>query len=48
VLLTYTWTLRKPHDDRYLAAMTDPRWAHLRWIRLRNPKERPDFLATLG
>jgi hypothetical protein len=25
-----------------------PRWAHLRGIRLRNPKERPDFIAALG
>ena len=46
-LLTYTWKTRKRHAERYLEAMAEPKWAHLRWVRLRSPREVEQFVATL-
>jgi adenylate kinase family enzyme len=42
-------SLAVPHvelDARYGAAMTDPRWAHLAFVRLRSAREAAAFLAA--
>jgi len=47
-LLTYTWTSQGRHSERYLIAMAEPQWAHLRWIRLRSPREVERFVEALA
>ncbi len=45
-----TWIVRNFHRRRRqtYAAMADPRWAHIRFIRLSSPAEIDLFLDTLG
>lgn len=44
------WTIKtwRPNRQRYLADMLDPQYAHIRFIRLRNPREARLFLAQIG
>lgn len=44
------WTLQTHASKRrdLTAAMEDPRWSHIRFIRLRTPNEAEQFLQALG
>lgn len=44
-IILWSWTRHRHYRDRYRAAMRDPRWAHLRFVRLRSRREVADFLA---
>lgn len=46
-LIAFGWQGRKSFRERQLAAMTDPRWAHVRFVRLRSRREVNRFLALL-
>lgn len=46
-LIAFTWTTRKQRHERYLAAMSDPQWAHVRFLRLRSPREIELFSKNL-
>jgi adenylate kinase family enzyme len=44
-ILRWAWTRHPVYVERYSAAMEDPVYSHLRFIRLRSPGEVEDFLA---
>jgi hypothetical protein len=46
-LIAFGWRGRKSFRARQLAAMADPRWAHVRFIRLRSRAEVNRLLAVL-
>ena len=46
-LLTFTWKNHRGKRERYEAAMTDPQWAHIRWVRLRSQRELDAWLRTV-
>jgi len=35
-IVAWSWTQHRAYRDRYSAAMSDPAWAHLMFIRLRS------------
>jgi adenylate kinase family enzyme len=47
-LITYTWQQRKVVDERYSGAMSDPRWAHVRFVRLRSAAEVEAFVLSIA
>ena len=44
-IIMWAWTQHAKYRARYEAAMADPAWAHLRFIRLRSPADVRTFLA---
>ena len=46
-ILTYTLTTHRSRRRTFDAAMRDPRWAHIAFIRLRSPEEVAGWLARL-
>lgn len=46
-IVLWTWTRHGHYRARYEAAMADPRWAHLVFVRLHAPSEAEAWLATL-
>ena len=46
-LIAFAWQHRKSFRERQLAAMADPRWAHVRFVRLRSRAEVNRLLAML-
>jgi adenylate kinase family enzyme len=46
-LITYSIATKRRKDRHLLEAMTDPRWAHIRFIRLCSPAEISAFVASL-
>src|SRR5438093_983328 len=47
-IIMWAWTQHAKYRLRYEAAMADPAWAHLRFVRLRSPAEIRAFLAGLA
>jgi adenylate kinase family enzyme len=47
-IIVWAWTQHQAYRDRYSAAMTDPCWAHLTFIRLRSASDAEDFLSSVG
>lgn len=46
-LIGYAFASRKEVRERYLTALADPRWAHIRFIRLRSSGEIKSFVQQL-
>jgi adenylate kinase family enzyme len=46
-IVRWAWTQHDKYTQQYAAAMADPRWSGLRFIRLRSPREIDRWLATL-
>jgi adenylate kinase family enzyme len=46
-LIAYTLGDSRKKHERYLAAMADPKWAHLRFVRLRSAREVQKLIASL-
>ncbi|HKS90966.1 MAG TPA: hypothetical protein VJQ83_03485, partial [Tepidiformaceae bacterium] len=46
-LITFNVTTHRSRRARYAAAMADPRWAHIEFIRLRNPQELQALLGRI-
>ena len=46
-LVGFTLATRPRQRRMLLAAMADPRWAHIRWVRLTSPREVDAFVASL-
>jgi adenylate kinase family enzyme len=44
-IIGWAWTQHAKYRDRYEAAMADPAWAHLRFVRLRSAADMRRFLA---
>jgi adenylate kinase family enzyme len=44
-IIMWAWTQHRRYRRRYEAAMADPAWAHLRFVRLRSPAEIRRFLG---
>lgn len=44
-ILRWAWTRFRPYRERYEAALGDPTWDHLRFVRLRTPDEVARFMA---
>jgi adenylate kinase family enzyme len=47
-IIAWSWTQHQAYRDRYSAAMTDPAWAHLTFIRLRSASDTEKLLSSLG
>jgi len=45
-LVTFTWKNHRSRRRRYEAAMADPRWPHIKWVRLRRQRELDAWLRT--
>jgi len=46
-VIRWSWTTYAPVVERYEAAMTDDRYAHLRFVRLRSHDEADDWLSSV-
>jgi adenylate kinase family enzyme len=46
-ILAWTWTRHAIYRERYAAAVHDPAWAHLQFIRFGRPQDLDAFLAAL-
>lgn len=44
-IIVWSWTRHRRYRHRYGRAVRDPRWAHLRFVRLRSRREVGDFLS---
>jgi len=44
-IVAWAWTQRTKYRDRYSAAMVDPRLGHMRFIRVRNDRDRRKLLV---
>lgn len=42
-IVMWAWAQHSTYHDRYLAAASDPRWAHLEFIRLRSAEDVAQF-----
>ena len=47
-LIAFAFTQRRTNRERYIAAMADPQWAHIRFVRLRSPREIRDFVHAFA
>jgi adenylate kinase family enzyme len=47
-IVLWAWTTHPKNRRRYLDAMEDPTWAHLRFVRLRSPAEVEAWVGSLG
>lgn len=47
-IIMWAWKMHNKYTDRYETAMKDPRWRHVRFVRLRTPREARRFLRSLG
>ena len=47
-IVVWAWKMHDKYTDRYESAMTDPRWRHIRFVRLRTRREVRRFLRSLG
>ncbi len=47
-IVAWAWTQHAKYVERYGAAMTDPRFGHLRFVRLRSRAEAEAWLGTFG
>ncbi len=45
-IIAWAWTQHGPYTERYESAMTDPAWAHIRFIRLRSARDVARFLVA--
>jgi hypothetical protein len=45
-IVLWSWTQYQKNLDRYLAAVLDPAWTHLRFLRFSDPAESEDFLTS--
>jgi adenylate kinase family enzyme len=45
-IILWSWTNHAKYHDRYRAAMSDPAWAHLRFVHLRSRREAERLLST--
>jgi hypothetical protein len=43
-IVLWSWTTHQKNLDRYLEAVSDPEWAHLRFVRFTHPHQSTDFL----
>jgi hypothetical protein len=46
-IIRWSWTAHRRNHERYVQAMADPAWAHLRFIVLRSRREVAEFRAAL-
>ena len=46
-ILRWAWTRHHAYRERYAAAMDDPRWSHLTFVRLRSPADVDGWLSAL-
>ncbi len=46
-IIRWAWTQHGKYAARYLAAMSDPRWSALHFVRLRSPAEARTWLGAL-
>ncbi|HEY9437735.1 MAG TPA: adenylate kinase, partial [Streptomyces sp.] len=44
-IIMWSWTRHHRYRRRYQDAARDPRWAHLRFVRLRSRRQVSEFLA---
>lgn len=47
-VIAWAWTRHRSAAARYAAAMADPRWRHLRFVRLRSHAAAQAWLATVS
>jgi adenylate kinase family enzyme len=47
-IVAWAWTRHAVYRARYTGAAADPRWARLRFLRLRSPGEADELLATVS
>ncbi len=47
-VIAWAWTRHDRYRQRYVEAAGDPAWRHLRFVRLRSPREVEAFLASIG
>jgi hypothetical protein len=47
-VLAWAWTTYKGLTERYWAAMVDPRWGHMNFIRLRSNAEATRWLRSVS
>ena len=47
-IVAWSWTQHRAYRDRYSAAMSDPAWAHLTFVRLRSASDTAGLLSSLG
>lgn len=47
-ILVWAWKMHGKYTDRYEAAMHDPRWQHIRFLRLRTRREVRTFLQSVA
>jgi len=43
-IVLWSWTTHQKNLDSYLAAVSDPAWAHIRFVRFSHPRQCKDFL----
>jgi adenylate kinase family enzyme len=47
-IILWSWTQHAKYHDRYLAAMSDPAWRHLSFVRLRSRADAERFLSGIA
>ncbi len=47
-IIRWAWTRQRIYEERYRAAMADPRFAHLHFVELRSRAEADALLASLA
>lgn len=47
-IVAWAWKMHHKYTDRYNTATEDPRWRHIRFVRLRTAREVKAFLRSLG
>jgi adenylate kinase family enzyme len=47
-VIAWAWTRHTVYADRYAAAMVDPQWSHLQFVRLGSRKEADRWVASLA
>ena len=47
-IIRWAWTQHDKYHHRYEALVGDPEWTHVRFVRLRHPREVAAFLAAVG
>jgi adenylate kinase family enzyme len=46
-IVRWAWTQHAKYHDRFLAAMVDPAWSHLRFVRLQSRREADGLIAAV-
>lgn len=47
-VIAWAWTRDRDYRERYVRAMADPRWRHLRFVRLRSRREARRYLEAVA